>query len=129
MKKLTSKFIIIIIFGIVVTGLQGISASDVEWAKFSKNIVKALKSDNPGLQKSAMQMVIKYGDKLDVEDAVFDVMRIFRNEKDRGERRLALATMVSMNNDWAMGFLKRQSEFENDPVIKNQLISIGSESY
>lgn len=126
MKIIMSKLLVLVIAVVLFSGLQTVNASDVEWAKFSKNIVKALKSDSPGLQKSAMQMVIKYGDKLDVGDAVFDVMRVFRNEKDRGERRLALAALVNMNNEWAMDFLKRQGEFEKDPVIKNQLASLES---
>jgi hypothetical protein len=126
MKTIMSKLLVLAIAVVLVSGLQMVKASDVEWAKFSKNIVKALKSDSPGLQKSAMQMVIKYGDKLDVGDAVFDVMRVFRNEKNRGERRLALAALVNMNNEWAMDFLKRQGEFEKDPVIKNQLVSLES---
>lgn len=128
MKLVASKLLILAIVAVFITGLQTVNASDVDWAKFSKNTVKALKSDSPGLQKSAMQMVIKYGDKLDVGDAVFDVMRVFRNGKNRGDRRLALAALVHMDNEWAMGFLKRQSEFEKDPVIKNQLASLGSES-
>jgi hypothetical protein len=126
MKIIMSKLLIVVIAVVLISGLQLVNASDVEWAQFSKNIVKALKSDSPGLQKSAMQMVIKYGDKLDVGDAVFDVMRVFRNEKNRGERRLALAALLNMNSDWATDFLKRQSEYEKDPVIKKQLESIGS---
>ena len=126
MRSITSKLLIVLSVAVFITGLQTGNASDVDWAKFSKNIIKALKSDSPGLQKSAMQMVVKYGDQLDVNDAVFDVMRIFRNEKNRGERRLALAALVNMKNDWAIGFLKRQSEYEKDPVIKNQLVSLES---
>jgi hypothetical protein len=129
MKKFTSKLIALIIAGVIVIGLHTVNASEVDWDAFSKNLVKALKSSNSGMQQSAMQFVIKYGNRVDVNDAVFDVMRVFRYDKDRGVRRLALTTLTNMNNKWAMGFLERQIQFESDPVIKKQLMAINSESF
>ncbi|TVL99762.1 MAG: hypothetical protein CV087_16625 [Candidatus Brocadia sp. WS118] len=129
MKKSTSKLIALIISGVIVLGLHAGNASEVDWDAFSKNLVKALQSSNSGLQRSAMQLVIKYGNQVNVNDAVFDVMRVFRYDKDQGVRRLALTTLTNMNNKWAMGFLKRQIQFEGDPVIKKQLIAVTSDSY
>lgn len=106
---------------LVLTGMT--FANDTNWKSFSKNIVIALQSENPGLQQSAMQMVIKYGDRLNVKDAVFDVMRVFRNHPNTRVRRLALITLTKMNSNWANYFLTRQIRFEKVASIKRQLIS------
>lgn len=129
MRKFSSKLIVLIIIGIVMMGLHEVNASDINWKAFSKNLVKALKSENPGLQQSAMQMVIRYSDWLDVKAAEFDVMRIFRNQKNQAVRQLALMALIGMNSNWAVGFLKTQIEFEEDPIIKKQMLTVTSESF
>jgi hypothetical protein len=93
----------------------------VDWKAFSKNLVRALNSENEGLQLSAMQKVILYGDKLNVNDAVFKVMSFFRDDKNENVRLLALMTLRSMHNNWAMDFLKRSIRFEDNPRIKHQM--------
>ena len=99
------------------------SDGEVNWGVFSTNLVVALQSDNAGLRQSAMQLVIRYGDNLDVNDALFDVVGEFRNQKNRNVRMLALSAIGHMNSNWAFNFLKRSIKFENDPVIKRQLIA------
>jgi hypothetical protein len=115
--------------GIILFGFQSVQADEVDWETFSKNLVKALQSDNDGLMLSAALMIVQYGEQLDVKDAVFDVMRIFRNDPNPKVRQLALVTLTHMKSDWAMEFLKREIQFEKDPVIKKQLIAVTSESY
>lgn len=102
---------------------------NVDWEIFSKNLVNALQSENEGLQQSAMQLVIKYDSRLDVKDAVFDVMQVFRNHKNQKVRQLALITLTNMNSKWAMGFLKRQIQFEGNPEIRHQLVAINYASF
>ena len=97
---------------------------NVKWDQFSKGLVQALQSDNIGLKLSAMQMVIKYGDKVNVEAARYDVMDTFLYSKDRRVRRLALVTLSKINNTFDMGLLERQIGFEEDPVIKNQIVAV-----
>ncbi|RMI17089.1 MAG: hypothetical protein D6681_03750 [Calditrichaeota bacterium] len=104
--------------------LSMVSANEANWKAFSKNLVVALQSDNPGLQQSAMQLVIEHGDRVDVKAAVFHVMRVFRHHPDRQVRLLALAALTRMNSSWASGFLKRHIQFEGDPVIRDRLIRI-----
>jgi len=129
MKNFSNKLTIFVIVTVIVFGLQAINASEINWKAFSKNLVKALKSDNPGLQQSAMQMVIRYNSQLNVKEAEFDMMRVFRNQKNQAVRQLALTTLSNMDSKWAIGFLKTQIEFEEDPVIKKQLVAITSDSY
>lgn len=91
-----------------------------KWNVFSKNIVKAIKSPNEGLRLSAMGMIIRYGDSLNVEDAVYDIMRLFRSHKDVRVRRLALVTLHKIQNKWVIYFLKRNQKFEKNEGILRQ---------
>jgi len=95
-----------------------------DWDAFSKNLVKSLKSDNEGIQLSAMQQVITYADKVNVGDAVFDIVQVYRSHKDVKVRQLALTTLHKTNNAWAMDFLKRNLEHEKSPVLKAQIYHI-----
>lgn len=129
MRRFSGLLIILSLIGVIVIGLHTVNAAEINWKAFSKNLVKALRSDNPGLQQSAMQMVIRYGNWLNVKEAEFDVMRVFRNDKDHSIRQLALTTLINMDSKWAVGFLKTQIEFEEDPIIKKQMVAMTSESF
>ena len=99
-------------------------SEEQRWAAFSKNRVKALGSENEGLRQSAMQMVIEHRDNINVGEAVFEVMRVFRHDKNTKVRQLALRALHSINNSWANQFLRRQIQFEGDPVIHKHLVSL-----
>ncbi len=126
--KLFSLVVVLAVF-FLLSGFQSVNADNVDWNKFSKNLEKALKSDNPGLRLSAMGMVIKYGEQLDVSNAVFDVVRIFRNSDNQKERQLALVTLYKMKHPWAMDFLKRHIAFEENEALKRQIQVIVYEYY
>ena len=96
----------------------------VDWDMFSKNLVKALKTPNTGLQVSAMQKVITYADKLDISDAALELVRLYRNHKDERVRQLALVTINATNNDWAAGIVKRDYNFEKSAKIKRVMAAI-----
>ena len=108
--------------------LMAVEPDQVDWDKFSKNLVKSLKSSNQGVQLSAMQLVIRYSDKVDVGSARHDVMRVFRSHKNQKVRQLAMVTLYTINNRWDMGYLEMHYRFEEDPVIKKHLASILVES-
>ncbi|MGH1364175.1 MAG: hypothetical protein ACRBF0_11495 [Calditrichia bacterium] len=105
----------------ITLSFHSLHAGEDRWKIFSDNVVLALKSEKPGLQQSAMQLVIRYDGKLDVREAVFDVMRVFRNHEDTQVRRLALVALTKMNNQWALGFLERQHRFEDNATIREHL--------
>lgn len=98
--------------------------ANVNWDRFSDGLKMALKSDNLGVKLSAMQLVIKYGNKVNVTDARYDVMDTFLYSKDRRVRQLALVTLAKINNTFDMGLLERQIKFEDDPVIRNQIAAV-----
>ena len=99
-------------------------SAETDWNAFSKNLVKSLKSENEGIRLSAMQQVITYADKVNVDDAVFDIVKVYRSHEDVKVRQLALTALHKTNNAWAMDFLKRNLEFEKSPVLKTQIYHI-----
>lgn len=96
----------------------------VKWDLFSKNLVKALKTDNDGLKRSAMMRIIQHADSLKVDEAAFDIMWIYRHHKDEKCRQLALVTLHKMKNRWAMNALKLHVKFEKSPRLRNQIYAI-----
>ena len=91
---------------------------------FSANILSALQAENVGLQVSAMQKVVKYKDLVDINKSALALVRVYRNSNDEKMRKLALVTIHSIQNDWALGVLKRDLEFEKSPTIKNLMIAV-----
>ena len=94
------------------------------WDLFSKNLVKALKHKNLGLNISALLQVIHHKDNINVDSAVLDIVRLYRNHKDERVRQLALVTLHAMGNDWAIGIIKRDFRFEKSPQIKRIMLAI-----
>lgn len=90
-------------------------ADETAWTQFGENLVVALKSDNDGLQLSALQHIVVYGDQIDVSDANFELVRLFRDNKDDRVRMTALNALSKLNNSWVADFLNRTARFESDP--------------
>ena len=97
------------------------------WKAFSANLVHALTMDNDGVRVAAMQYIIRYGDKLDVGEAVFDVMRIYRNHKDDNVRRMAVVALGRMQSDGAIGFLRLSVEYEKSETVRHTIQAVVSE--
>lgn len=121
-QKMIATFLLstLVLFAAAFAG----ETAQTDWNAFSKNLVKSLKSDNEGIRLSAMQQVITYADKVNVDDAVFDIVQVYRSHQDVKVRQLALTTLHKTNNAWAMDFLKRNLEFEKSPVLKTQIYHI-----
>ncbi len=98
--------------------------NDVDWQSFNANLVKALKSDCEGLQVSAMVQYLNHADSLDINPAVLNVIGVYRDSKNLAAKRLALATLHKMDNNFAIGFLRRALRFEESPVLQNQIAHI-----
>lgn len=96
----------------------------VDRITFSKNILTALHSENAGLKISAMQKVVKYKDLVDINNSVLELMRVYRKSNDEKMRQLALVTIHAIQNDWALGILKRDLQFEQSPKIKKLMIAV-----
>jgi hypothetical protein len=91
--------------------------SKYDWEAISENLVVGIQSGNPGVQQAAMRMVIQHPQKLDVDEAINDLMHIYRFNDDTKMRQLALVTLHKINNEYAMDFAKRNLKFENDEKV------------
>ena len=97
---------------------------DEQWFAFSVNLIEALKSNNEGLQISAMQLVIKHADKVWVHEAAYDIYQIFCNNENPRVRQLALVTLYKIQNRWALECLCKDVKKETNPIIKHQMLAI-----
>ncbi|MEM8484984.1 MAG: HEAT repeat domain-containing protein [Bacteroidota bacterium] len=95
-----------------------------QWKTFSKNLVVALKSENDGVSAGAMGLVIRFSEKVDVSDALFDVVSIYRNHEDENMRRMALVTLGKMDSPQAIGFLTRAEQFEKSDVLRQTMRAV-----
>ncbi|GAB4376926.1 MAG: hypothetical protein Kow0042_23830 [Calditrichia bacterium] len=123
MKKFTVVFVIILLGVFQFVFAEDERALDtVDWEAFSQNLVNAFVVRNDGVKIGAMKNIITYSDYLDVRDAAFDVVRIYRYHSDQRVRQMAAVAITKMHNKWAMYFLKRNAKFEDNPVIKRQIL-------
>lgn len=102
----------------------GTKYDGVEWGKFSSNIEVALNSENTGLKQSAIHMLYKYTEYLNVKNAVNEVMEEYVYSNDQQTRKLALVTLYKMQDEWALALLKSNNRFEKDESIKKCVDSI-----
>jgi hypothetical protein len=118
----TSIFAMFVLFAMCTL----VAAGDIDskWDKASRNMVEGLKYGNDGLKQSILQNIIRFGDSLDVNDAIFEIMRIYRNHENEGMRQLALIALHKTNNDWAMTFLQRAVKFEKSPKLRKSICAI-----
>ena len=101
--------------------------ANTDWEVFSKNLVKAVQSDNEGLKVSAMQQIIRYSDNLDVSAAACDIVKIYRNHKNDRVRQLALVTIYKMQNKWAINCLRTAVRYEKSAALQRQMYHIINE--
>jgi hypothetical protein len=95
------------------------SEHNVNWDLIGENLVVGIQSGNPGVQQAAMRLIIQYADKLNVNDAERELMRIYRFSDDTNMRRLALVTLHKIESEYAIDFAKRNLKFEtNEKVLK-----------
>jgi hypothetical protein len=104
--------------GLLTVGVAQAQDYQTDWDVFSEALVKAAKHDNYGVRLGAIQQIAIYGSRLNVDAAVFDVVRVFRNADDVNERILALSALSKMNNGWAIDFLARNVPFEKNTRVR-----------
>jgi len=118
-QRVTIYFMVFAFLLLIINATSALATErKVDWDVVSENLVNALQSDNPGLQQSAMRFVIQYADKVNVDDALNNLMRIYRYSEDTKERQLALVTLHKIGSEYAMDFAKRNMKFETDEKIK-----------
>jgi len=119
---ITSMMTLCLFFMLFSTVLAG--EGDTRWDLASRNMVEGLRDGNDGLKQSILQNIIRYGDSLDVNEAIFEIMRIYRNHENEGMRQLALIALHKTNNEWAMTFLQRAIKFEKSPKLRKSMCAI-----
>ncbi|MCK5077853.1 MAG: hypothetical protein KAR38_15830 [Calditrichia bacterium] len=124
MKHLNKLIVIAIVAVVLFTPAFAQAQKTTVNEVFSKNLVKALKSDNMGLKKSAMQLVIRYGDRLNVKDAAFDLMDVYRNHRNNRVRHLAMVAIYKMDYNRGVDFIVRNLKFEDHQPIKDMTYAI-----
>lgn len=110
--------------GLLAAGTVNAQDYQTDWELFSKALIKAAKHDNHGVQLGAIQQIAIYGSQLDVDAAVFDVVRVYRNSDDVNERILALSALSKMDNGWAIDFLSRNVPFEKNARVRAITIDV-----
>jgi hypothetical protein len=101
--------------------------SEADWEAFSENLIAGLRSDNDGLRASALQMIVRYGDRLDMSEAAFDVVRLYRDHEDERVRRLAAVTCTKLKSKWAVSFLRMSEPFERSESIQHTIRALLAE--
>ncbi|MCA9735487.1 MAG: hypothetical protein H6696_01230 [Deferribacteres bacterium] len=125
MKRLMLVLIAIaLLFSFTTLQADEVERSPEFWKMYSKNLVKCIKEGNEGVRYAALQRIVSYGDKLDVDAAVFDIMRIYRSDPNIHAKQLALSALNKMNNEWAIGFLKLQVDHEKNLALKKQIFAM-----
>jgi hypothetical protein len=95
-----------------------------QWDSFSHSLVDGIASDNEGIRTSAMRLSVQYAGRVDVTDALIDVMSIYRNHADDNVRRMAVVTLGSMNSSLAKGYLELSQQFEKSPTVKRTIRAV-----
>jgi len=94
------------------------------WKTFSKNLVHAVRMDHDGVKMAAMQYIIRYNDKLDVDEAAVDVARLYRNHEDDNVRRMAVVALSKMQSAWAMGYLRLSQHYEKTLAVRQTIQAV-----
>ncbi|MCH8124881.1 hypothetical protein IIC38_02825 [candidate division KSB1 bacterium] len=125
MKRVVTCLVIFALSLVVIGANPVYSQENVDWVSFSKNLAANLASENTGVKQSAMQLIIKYSDKLELDDdSIFELVRVYRWEKDVKYRQMALVTLHSLKDKWAIEFIKQSYNFEYDPVLKHTIAAM-----
>jgi hypothetical protein len=119
MKHLTFLISLVLMFTFFTSSIA--KDTDKDWDKFSQNLVYTIKTHHEGLKQSALQRIIQYSDKLDVQKAAFDIYNIYRWHNNDRVRRLALVALYNTNYSWAMNQILKDSKYETSPTLKRQM--------
>ena len=99
--------------------------SRVEWDAYSDRLEAALEIEHTAINHSALRLIIAYGENLSLDqEAVFDVMRIYRDGDSERARRMAVVALSEMESDWALSFLERSSRFEKSETVKQTILAV-----
>jgi len=119
MHRGATKWSSLLVVLIVVTmGVSQTFSQTVNWKDFSIGIKMALKSQNQGLQESAVCMIVKYGTKLDLDESIEDLVKFYRNQQAEQIRKLTLLAIYQLDEQKAFDLLAEQFEADQREAIE-----------
>jgi len=111
--------VFILIFSFIFVTQPAIASTN--WEAFSTNIEHSLKSGNLGVQKSAMMHIIKYSDRLKVNNALDDIIELYKTADDETTREIALLAVFSLDSKTAVELLNERVQEDFDGLMKEKL--------
>jgi hypothetical protein len=101
--------------------------SATDWKAYGDNLQDALKTGHEGLQNSALRLIVAYGDQLQLgNDAVVDVMRLYREGTSDQTRRMAVVALGEIDSDLALNYLERSRDFEKSETVQRTINAVVS---
>ena len=101
---------------------------NTDWNLFSRALTEAVQSPIAGVQHGALQQIARYGDKLTLDDqALFEMIRIYRSDEDDNVRILALSALSKTDNGWVMDFFRRSARFETSRRVLERTLAVVQE--
>ena len=108
---------------VVAAGSANAQTYETDWDLFSSGIKMALKGSNPGVQQSAILLLIKYGEQLDIGDAVSDLIAYYHRQKDQTAKRMALLALYRIDRDEAVKLMSEQLANQVE-MVRNEIINV-----
>ena len=103
------------------------SMSATNWKAYGEQLHEALGLDHEGLQHSALRLIIAYSDNLQLSnDAVVDLMRLYREDDSEQVRRMAVVALGQLNSPLAVDWLERAQTFEKTHAVKRTIAAVVS---
>lgn len=96
----------------------------IDWKSYGENLAQALRSDNIGLQRSALLTIIHRGENIELGKGIYDLVNVYIAHEDERFRQLALVAIHKTKNDWAMNFLKERYHAEKSKKLKKLMAII-----
>ena len=96
-----------------------------QWRSFEQNVAAGIRSENAGVQESALGQITKFGEFMDfTRDDVITVVRLYRDAGAFRNRQMAITAIGSMNDRWGIEFLDMLSATETSDQLKRSMKAI-----
>lgn len=132
MKRVTKlSTLFFVAFSLCVAGFASGAETEkdnrINWKTYGENLSLALRSENLGLQRSALQTIILKGDKIELGSGIVDLMNVYLTHENEGFRQLALVAIHKTQNEWAIQYLKANRAQEKSKKLRRLIALIVSD--
>jgi len=105
------------------SAMPDLSATD--WRAYGDALHSGLLESNDGLQSSALQHIIAYGDRLQLGNStVVEVMKLYRDAENDQIRRMAVVALGELDSELAVDYLERSWNFEKNDSVKRTIAAV-----